>query len=270
MHYKIDFPLLITVITIFTISCNSGPESENSGPDYRKIINNSESSTKNPHNHHQKISNENLSQDLHTVVVNEILPATRYLYLNVSEGNERFWIAVRKQEIKIGGVYYYKRAVLKTNFESKENDKIFEKIYLVTKLVSSNHGKERGSKINDININDVADISKTEAKKADLSKSNIAQKGSIKIADLVENISKYEGKTVQISGKSVKINPGIMNRNWIHIKDGSKDDYDLVITSDTFVQEGAMITMKGIVSVNKDFGAGYKYDIILEKGVLVP
>ena len=60
-----------------------------------------------------------------------------------------------------------------------------------------------------------------------------------------------------------------MGRNWIHIKDGSKDDYDLVITSNTFVQEGSMITMKATVTLNKDFGAGYKYDLILENGIIV-
>jgi hypothetical protein len=61
-----------------------------------------------------------------------------------------------------------------------------------------------------------------------------------------------------------------MNRNWIHIKDGSKDDYDLVITSDTYVAEGTVITMKALVTLNKDFGAGYTYDLILEDGVLIP
>jgi hypothetical protein len=61
-----------------------------------------------------------------------------------------------------------------------------------------------------------------------------------------------------------------MDRNWIHIKDGSKDDYDLVITSDVFVPEGSVVTMKAQVSLNKDFGAGYKYDLILENGILVP
>ena len=269
MHYKIKLPVLMIVIVFITVSCNSGPESVNSGPEYSKIKKSSEQSSKNPHIHQEINSSENLSEDLHTVVVNEILTATRYLYLNVSEGDEQFWIAVRKQEVKIGETYYYKRALLKTNFESKENNKVFEKIYLVTKLVSATHGNEQDPKINNISIDDVADLSKTEAKKADLSKSNITQKGSIKIAELVENISRYEGKTVQISGKCVKINPGIMNRNWIHIKDGSKDDYDLVITSETFVAEGTMITMKALVSVNKDFGAGYKYDLILENGVLV-
>ena len=67
----------------------------------------------------------------------------------------------------------------------------------------------------------------------------------------------------------MKVNPNIMNRNWIHIKDGTKDDFDLVITSDKFVPEGSVVTMKAVVTLNKDFGAGYKYDLILENGTIV-
>ena len=95
------------------------------------------------------------------------------------------------------------------------------------------------------------------------------QVGSMKIADLVKDPKKYEGQTIQISGVCTKINPNIMNLNWIHVKDGSKDDYDLVITSDTFIPEGKSFTMKAKVVLNKDFGAGYVYDLILEEGVLV-
>ena len=60
-----------------------------------------------------------------------------------------------------------------------------------------------------------------------------------------------------------------MNRNWIHIKDGSKDDFDLVITTEAYIPEGATFTIKAMVSLNKDFGAGYKYDLILENGEVV-
>ncbi|MCP4978199.1 MAG: hypothetical protein GY931_18780, partial [Maribacter sp.] len=80
---------------------------------------------------------------------------------------------------------------------------------------------------------------------------------------------KYEGHTIQLSGKCVKVNPNIMDRNWIHLQDGSKNDFDLVITSNTFVPEGSAITIRGTVVLNKDFGAGYKYDLILENGTLV-
>jgi hypothetical protein len=43
----------------------------------------------------------------------------------------------------------------------------------------------------------------------------------------------------------------------------------LVITSDVSVPKGHVITMTGKVALNKDFGANYEYDIILEEGEIV-
>ena len=60
-----------------------------------------------------------------------------------------------------------------------------------------------------------------------------------------------------------------MKRNWIHLQDGSKDDFDLVVTSNAFVPEGTIVTIKAKVVLNKDFGAGYRYDLILEDGIVV-
>ena len=56
---------------------------------------------------------------------------------------------------------------------------------------------------------------------------------------------------------------------WIHLKDGSQDDYDFVVTSEIMVPEGHVISLKGVLSLNKDFGSGYRYDMILENGELI-
>jgi hypothetical protein len=159
---------------------------------------------------------------------------------------------------------------LKTNFESKEYNRVFDKVYLISSLVAADHASHSS-------VEDIKDYSEKVQYTPSPTKEDIPThtdkiiefKGSIKIADLVKSPKKYEGKTVQISGICTKINPGIMDRNWIHIKDGSKDSYDLVITSSTFIPEGKTFTMKAVVTLNKDFGAGYKYDLILEDGVPV-
>ena len=263
MILKYRFTLITAVFLIISTSCNNGPKviqstngTNNSEGD--KGIFYEEPSI-------QLNTNQDVNNDLHTVVVTEILKTTKYVYLKVKENGEEFWIATRKQNVNIGETYFYKGGLLKTNFESKEHDKVFEKIYLVTSLVQSNHGNTKSSS----NL-DIKESKQTKNEKSTTNQETKTDRsGSIQIAELVENYKKYEGKTVQVSGKCVKINPNIMGINWIHIKDGSKDDYDLVITSNTFVPEGSMITMKATVTLNKDFGAGYKYDLILENGIIV-
>jgi len=264
MIFKFNIKLVVVIVLILCTACNKGPKiiQSSNGP------NNSDKDNgifyEDPSI--QLKTNQTVNSDLHTVVITEILTATKYVYLKVKENGEEFWIAARKQNVNIGETYFYKGGLLKTNFESKEHNKVFEKIYLVTSLVKSNHGNNTS--------NASLEIQKSNQNIKDSSNTNIEIKntasGSIKISELVENYKKYEGKIVQVSGKCVKINPNIMGINWIHIKDGSKDDYDLVITSNTFVQEGSMITMKATVTLNKDFGAGYKYDLILENGTIVP
>jgi len=245
----------ILTITFFLTGCNNEPKASNDDDSdgYTKI--------KNEKTNKQTLDKKDpvVSNKLHRVVIKDILPATRYLYLLVQENNDEFWIAVRKMEINIGETYFYYGGLLKTNFKSNEYDKVFDKIYLVTSLVKSDHGNHINEK--KLDIKDIK-IAKT--------KSIPEIKGSIKISELVRNQKELEGKTVQISGICSKTNPNIMGRNWIHVKDGSLDDYDLVITSSTYVKEGTQITIKGVVALNKDFGAGYMYKLILENGVVVP
>ena len=81
--------------------------------------------------------------------------------------------------------------------------------------------------------------------------------------------AKYAGKIIQVSGTCTKVNPNIMGRNWVHVKDGSKGDPELVITTEAAVAEGQTVTMIGTVAVDKDFGAGYRYAVLLEGGRLV-
>jgi hypothetical protein len=92
--------------------------------------------------------------------------------------------------------------------------------------------------------------------------------GCISIKDLLANKKDYSGKAVKVSGQVTKFNPSIMGKNWIHIQDGTEfnGDFDLTITTDKSVTVGETITYEGIVSLDKDFGYGYFYKILLEGG----
>jgi hypothetical protein len=75
-----------------------------------------------------------------------------------------------------------------------------------------------------------------------------------------------KGKVVNVKGKVVKFNKQIMNRNWIHIQDGTgnENEFDLVVTSDQDTKVGDIIVAEGTLSVDKDFGAGYFFPVIVE------
>jgi hypothetical protein len=261
---KLQFfkPALMLVLVIATLfSCNQGndlkPYSEETNSPAAKpkaLPENSE----NPEHNHTPASNQ-----LHTVTVNEVLPAQKYVYVHVTEGNQQYWVATMKKEITVGGAYFFRGGLLKTNFESKEYNRMFDKIYLVSQFVPSAHGDDIHSGTSMKATLNTSDIDKSNQDKP---VKQIKKSGSISIAELVSNPQKYEGQTVQVSGVCFKINPKIMGRNWIHLRDGSRDDFDLVITSDEFVPEGMEVTLSALVVLNKDYGSGYKYDLILEDG----
>tara|TARA_R110002050_G_scaffold286088_1_gene436106 strand:+ start:63006 stop:63776 length:771 start_codon:yes stop_codon:yes gene_type:complete len=193
---------------------------------------------------------------VHIVKLKEVLPTTKYVYLLVEENNEEFWIATIKREVTVGNTYMFTNGLVKTNFESKEHNRVFDTILLVSNLIDSDHSKHSTQKA------PVEEITK-------VSGANVVVKNSVRIGDLVASASKYANKKIQVSGVVTKINAKIMKRNWVHLDDGSNDGFDLIITTNETLELGATVTMTGIVATHKDYGAGYKFDVILEEGQVV-
>jgi len=193
----------------------------------------------------------------HKVTVAEVLNTEKYSYLRVKENGEEYWIAITRQDVKVGSTCYYRGGLLKKNFQSKEFNRVFETVYLVGEF--RQESAEASAPAGGIAPGAEALAPPKNVQRAP---------GAIKISDLVANVAKYDGKTVKITGKCVKINPMIMGRNWLHIQDGSGKNIDLTVTTTEMVQLGSIVTLEGVVAVNKDFGAGYKYDYILEAAVL--
>ena len=70
-----------------------------------------------------------------------------------------------------------------------------------------------------------------------------------------------------IRGVVVKYNSQVMNRNWIHIQDNTEfsGKFDLTVTTLDSVAVGTTATFKGIIALDRDFGSGYTYDVIMEQ-----
>lgn len=195
-------------------------------------------------------------ESLHTVVALEVLPTEKYVYVRVKEGEDEFWIAATKQDIQVGKTYFYKKSLLQEHFESKEYNRVFDKLYLVSNLVSGDHGMEHNMALPEETVS-------SEVKNS----SPVKVEGSMSISDLLKQKTSLAGKRVTVSGRVTKVNNNILGKNWIHIKDGSKDDFDLVVTSPMTAQIGQVITVQATLTLNKDFGSGYSYELILEEGV---
>lgn len=94
------------------------------------------------------------------------------------------------------------------------------------------------------------------------------EKGELTVADVYSKKQSLNGKVITVTGNVVKVSDGIMGKSWIHIQDGTggKETNDLVFTSATqSATVGDHVTAKGTVSIDKDFGYGYFYPVIVEE-----
>ena len=199
----------------------------------------------------------------HHVIVKEVLQTSNYTYLFVTENSQEFWIAVRRLDAKVGDDVYYQQALPMKDFKSKELDRVFETVLFIQGNTSTPPSANDRAKMG------VKKMPAKVDKKVAGIKVKVAE-GGISIAELFKNKDKYEGKKVKISGQVVKINNGIMGKNWIHIQDGSSDtdNYDLTLTTQNKAKISDVITIEGTVYLKKEFGAGYSYDLIIEEAVI--
>ena len=91
--------------------------------------------------------------------------------------------------------------------------------------------------------------------------------GGLTIAEVYADPAKLAGQKVTVRGKVVKTNAGIMGTNWVHVRDGSgaEGTNDLTLTTNGEVPKvGDTVVVTAPVTLNKDFGMGYVYPVILE------
>lgn len=87
------------------------------------------------------------------------------------------------------------------------------------------------------------------------------------VAALNLNKATLAGQTISAHGKVVKVNNGIMGRNFVHVQDGTGDvnSNNLIVTSKQTAKVGDQVTISGVVVVNRDFGSGYSYPLLIEE-----
>ncbi len=99
-----------------------------------------------------------------------------------------------------------------------------------------------------------------------------ADTGMKTVESLNQNKATLAGQKISAQGKVVKVNNGIMGRNFVHVQDGTGDasNNNLVVTSKQTANVGDQVTVSGVVVVNRDFGAGYAYPLLIEEASITP
>ena len=191
----------------------------------------------------------------HIAKVVDKIEVKDYNYLQVSENKKEYWIAVPTMPIDVGETVYFSKYTVMSDFKSSTINRSFDEILFVDDARKSPTPDEM-KKIH------------TDALTLDKEKVNIEPAAEGKtIEQIYSQKNDLKGQIVKVRGKVVKFNKQIMKRNWIHIQDGtgSENNFDLVVTSNDEAKVGDVITAEGKLAVDKDFGSGYFFPVIIEE-----
>ncbi len=215
----------------------------------------------------------------------ERLDAEPYSYLRLEPASGELWAAVPKTDVAKGAEVTVAQPMPMDGFESKTLKRKFERIVFGTlagqgaaapagaplaagpaapgaaplpgalpTAVQAQHAAAAAGPA------DVGDVKVEKAKGGD----------ARSVAEVFAQKAALRGKTVAVRGKVVKFSPGIMGRNWVHLRDGTggQGANDLTVTTGESASVGEVVTAKGKVATDRNFGSGYTYPVLLEEAKL--
>ncbi|MBI4913255.1 MAG: nucleotide-binding protein [Acidobacteria bacterium] len=192
----------------------------------------------------------------------ERLEAPPYVYFRLKVGDQEVWAAVPENKLAVGEEATLANAMEMRDFESKTLKRTFPSIL----FANLGTGGAPTSMANMASQHAMAAKGGDEVAVGKVDKAPGAEGRSI--AELYAQKGTLKDKTVAVRARVVKVSLEIMGKNWLHLRDGSGDpakgDHDLTVTSADKVEKGDLVLVRGTLRLDKNYGSGYAYPVILE------
>lgn len=203
----------------------------------------------------------------------ETMDAAGYTYFRIEAGDGAVWAAANQFDLEVGERVTIPLEMPMTDFHSDSLDRTFDLIYFVSVV-----GREGGAPIGgteELGLPpghpNLAAFDFEEPTAED--SAPVAVEGALPIAEVWARRAELAGTQVTVAGRIVKYNGGILGTNWLHLQDGSgvveDGTNDLTVTTATACAVGDIVTATGTLAIDRDFGAGYTYTVILEDAAVV-
>jgi hypothetical protein len=220
----------------------------------------------------------------------EVQAAGGYTYLLIKNDQGEIWIALPESKVEAGQEVVVSPGMMMKAFESKALGKTFDVIIFSSGLANEAHVMAAGNphaphadtktdakpakKVSDAELEKLSGGSARATVPANEIKVEKAKGDNAQtVEECFAKAEELNGKKVQVRGKVVKFSSMIMGKNWIHLQDGTGDPakktHDLVVTTSSEAKKGDVVTIEGTLHKDKDFGAGYRYDAIIEEAEIL-
>jgi hypothetical protein len=195
----------------------------------------------------------------------ETMNAGGYTYVCLEKTGKKTWVAVPEMKVAVGSTMAFRPGMSMVNFTSKTLNRTFDSIVFSegvtgTEAKPSSGPAPAGSAAQASPKGKAVEVEKAEGGNA------------YTVAEVYAKRSALDTKTVTVKGKVVKVSKKIMGKNWVHLQDGTGDQdkgtHNLVVTTQDLPGVGDVVTITGTLAKDKDFGAGYRYDVIVEGATL--
>ena len=194
----------------------------------------------------------------------EAIKASRYTYVQVDTGREKIWAATMDFRGKVGDmVTVPPQGLPMKDFHSNTLKRDFELVYFVGIILAA--GDDEGISKQPQIPGHPPIAEKGSVAQPEISGIVKAKNGKT-VAEIYAAREDLVGKSILVRGRVVKFIPEIMGKNWVHLRDGSGSEgtNDLTVTTNAVVKVGDLVLVSGVVSVDRDFGYGYRYPVLLE------
>ena len=201
----------------------------------------------------------------------EVKDVEAYTYLRLKTTDGEVWAATMLADYPKGTKVQLHDPMLMTNFESRALNRSFDEIVFAS-VVST----EAGGMVNPAQQMAAAHKgAATPAANLPVVKVPKATSPNARtVAEIHAQRAALNGKTVAVQGTVVKFSADIMDRNWIHLRDGSGSaadrSNDLMVTTTAKAKVGDVVVASGVVKTNADYGSGYAYPVVIEGATLKP
>lgn len=202
----------------------------------------------------------------------EVLHSSGYTYLLLDVDGFKDWVAIPELYVEVGDEVELNPGTQMGEQTSKTLKKTFKQI------IYSSGPTEKYNEKRKVNAHKGADMSapapgnkKSEGKIVEgLKVEKAKSENAYDLAEIFAKRDELQDKIISVRGQVVKVTTGVMNRNWVHIKDGTGENgaNKLVVTTKDSANIGDIVTFSGVFHNNVDFGGGYQYAIIMEDAVV--
>jgi hypothetical protein len=201
----------------------------------------------------------------------EVLDTDAFTYMRLRTAKGETWAAVSKAAVKKGEQVTIDNPTVMQNFQSKSLKRTFDTI-VMGRLAGAPGAPAPAMAAGAPHAGvDMSQFHGGAGKAPEVEIGKVAKADGANgrtVAEVYANRVALKDKPVAVRAKVVKVNAGVMGRNWVHLRDGSGSaadgSNDLLVTSKDEPKVGDLVVAKGTVKTDVNLGSGYAYKVLVE------